>query len=251
MAGGMAAVFSTLIKTCFVDNDLSDVGLVLNRDGRPPTRVFARLGCFVQDGAAHKSTWHCKGDAGSKICILCRNLFSARSELCDEDGGELLHCNARRRSDLDVATNEELREAVRRLEHFKAIDRAATFELRQMALGFTHVPYSMLSDATLDPHLRVADQFMHDWMHMVFVTGVWNVVLNMLLESLRKVKHDIYAVVRNYVEQWRWPASLRMHKFSQLFADTRRAPNAKAHHFTCSAIAKGCRCIHASGHLLA
>ena len=59
-------------------------------------------------------------------------------------------------------------------------------------LGFTHVPYSMLSDATLDPHLRVADQFMHDWMHMVFVSGVWNVVLNMLLESLRKVKHDIY-----------------------------------------------------------
>ena len=91
MAGGMAAVFGTLIKTCFVDNYLSVVGLVLNRDGRPPTRVFARLGCFVQDGAAHKSTWHCKGEAGSKICILCRNLFSARSELCDEDGGELLH----------------------------------------------------------------------------------------------------------------------------------------------------------------
>ena len=85
MAGGMAAVFSTLIKTCFVDNSLSDVGLVLNRDGRPPTRVFARLDCFVQDGAAHKNTWHCKGDAGSKICILCQNLFSAKSELCDED----------------------------------------------------------------------------------------------------------------------------------------------------------------------
>ena len=93
----------------------------------------------------------------------------------------------------------------------------------------------MLSDATLDPHLRVADQFMHDWMHMVFVSGVWNVVLNMLLESLRKVKHDIYAVVRKYVEQWRWPASMKKGKFWQLFADARRAPNAKQNHFRCSA----------------
>ena len=71
-------------------------------------RLFAVLGTFLQGGGAHKSTWHCRGDGASKPCLLCKNLFTESSNVCDEDGTNLLRCNVIKKVDLVKATSREI-----------------------------------------------------------------------------------------------------------------------------------------------
>ena len=181
--GGISKVFSIILKELFVDGPLADIGLLLQKADAAPMgghRLFAKLGYFIQDGAAHTQTWHCKGDSGCKLCVLCRNIFSLASEVVDEDGTRVLRCNAKTRAELDLATSADLRWAVRRLNMLHD-DPGVTpdeFEHREKALGFTWSPYNLLGDTSMDPYLDVPNQFFHDWMHMIFVGGVFNLVLH-------------------------------------------------------------------------
>ena len=55
------------------------------------------------------------GDAGSNLCILCRNLFATASGIADEEGADMLTCNLLHEGDLDMATDDDIRGTVRRL----------------------------------------------------------------------------------------------------------------------------------------
>ena len=90
----MSQMFAKILKLFFNPEGLhltnTGVNLPVTEDG---LRLFAVLGAFLQDGGAHKSTWHCRGDGASKPCLLCKNLFTESSNVCDEDGTNLLRCN--------------------------------------------------------------------------------------------------------------------------------------------------------------
>ena len=94
LGAGMSQVFNKIIKLFFSSDGLNllenGINLPVGPDG---ARLFATLGMFIQDGGAHKATWHCRGDGASKLCMLCKNLFTESSEICDEDGTHLLRGN--------------------------------------------------------------------------------------------------------------------------------------------------------------
>ena len=171
--GGLSKVFSIVLRELFVDGPLADIGRLLEHAGRQH-RLFAKLGYFIREGAAHKQTYHCKGDVGCKLCVLCRNIFSEASEAVGDDGEELPRCNAKMYRELDLADSEDLRYSVRRLNelhddpHFNPDESKTT----KKALGFVWSPYNLLGDPAMDPYLDVPNQFFHDWMHMMFVGGV-------------------------------------------------------------------------------
>ena len=150
ISGGMSAVFAAVLLLFFgAGVNIATGGLTLNRDGAS-VRVFARLRCFVQDGGAHKITWHCKGDAGMKLCMLCKNLFTEKCELCTEDETDLLSCNVIVDTDLDMATDAEIIGAVRDLAAHQATDSVGDFTRRQKIVGFVHEPHNMLLEPRLD-----------------------------------------------------------------------------------------------------
>ena len=236
--GGMSKIFSLVLRELFVDGPLSDLGLRLEHNGRVH-RLFAKLGYFIQDGAAHKQTWHCKGDAGCKLCVLCRNLFSLASEVVGEDGAEVLRCNTKRYSELDLASSADLRYAVRRLNALRVDPTISPneFEVREKALGFTWSPYNLLGDETMDPYLDVPSQFFHDWMHMIFVGGVFNLTLHFFLEAIKEAtRTNVYAQLQAYVNNWTLPKRFNLTgKLGDLFENAKRTANAKANSFKCSA----------------
>ena len=202
--GAMSKVFSIVLRDMFVDGPLADIGANLQHADRTH-RFFAKLGYFIQDGAAHKQTWHCKGDSGCKLCVLCRNIFSLASEVVGDDGEELLRCNAKTHAELDLATSADLRYAVRHLNelHDAPDFDAAEFEDREKALGFTWSPYNLLGDPEMDPYLDVPNQFFHDWMHMIFVGGVFNLTLHYFLEAIRvATRTNVYSSLRGYVTRF-------------------------------------------------
>ena len=108
--------------------------------------------------------------------------------------------------------------------------------MREKALGSTYEPYNMLSDSSLDNVLHLEAQFLHDWMHMIFVTGVWNLVFNFVLEAIRpEIAGNIYTLLYGYIAQWVWPKRVGGMKLHELFTETKRTANAKVGHFKCSA----------------
>ena len=236
--GGMAQLFGSLIKQFFLvaTSTLMLGGMALKRAGKPALRLFAKLACFVQDGGAHKVTWHCKGDAGTKHCLICKNLFTDKSQLVAEDDTELLRCNVIVHAELDRASSAELRFAARRVTAFRSIDDPETFKYRQMALGFTYMPYNILCDDALTNIVAPREQFMFDWMHCVFVGGVWNTVMHQILENLRDaVDADPYTLFHDYLALWHWPGQLKSQRVHEIFASKRRTGNASANIFKCGA----------------
>ena len=180
----MSQMFAKILKLFFnpEGNHLTNTGvnLPVTEDG---LRLFAVLGAFLQDGGAHKSTWHCRGDGASKPCLLCKNLFTESSNVCDEDGTNLLRCNVIKKADLVQATSRDMRRAARHLESQVGTMSLADFTELQQALGITHHQLSLLLDRSLDEIVDPSDAYLHDWQHGLFVDGVVPITVYLLFEE--------------------------------------------------------------------
>ena len=240
VSGKMSQVIGAILKLMFAANSFNLMlgGITLAIEGHRPIRFWARMRIIIQDGAAHKETFHCKGDSGSKLCLLCKNVFTDKSNMVDEDGSELLRCNVIVDSELDLATDQDLRDAPRSLEARHATLPPGEFKKLEYVLGFVHQPHSLLLDRSLDTVLKPATHFMHDFMHCLFVTGVWNFVVYLLFESfIHQGRHGVYALFQGYVALWRWPSRITSTSYalSEIFNARRVRAHRKAKHIKCQA----------------
>ena len=236
MSGSMSQVFGILLKLFFLQHALHEVGCVFKLPSGRMLRIFARVKMFLQDGGAHKVTWHCKGDSGIKFCLLCRNIFSGKSDLVDVDDDGDMRCDIIKVDELDLATDDDLIEAVRRVHHFRTIDSRDTFNARTIAAGFTYTGYNLMCDPDLDGLVYPATQFCHDWMHCVFVSGCWNITLHLVLRALHFAgATDVYDLAYAYLQRWRWPKRLKQTKLYALFQENRQKSNTEGKKFKCQA----------------
>ena len=233
VAGGMSQIMGALLKVFFVSMSMAITGQNLRFISGSVHRLFARFAFFIQDGGAHKVTWHCIGDSGHRFCMLCKNVVSYKSRLADGEGS--LRCSVCTVEELDLASNDEIRRACRMIADHKATHGSHRLEARQTKLGFTWHPYNMLLDPELDDVVKPADQFMHEWMHCIFVQGIWNLLLNLVLESIEKQGVNAYAELLGYLSRWHWPHRLRMSKLHELFTPSKRKSNREAGQFKCQA----------------
>ena len=70
LSAGMSQLFAKIVKLFFNTDGLilltNGVNLPVG-PGDAHVRLFTKLGMFIQDGGAHKSTWHCRGDGAIKM----------------------------------------------------------------------------------------------------------------------------------------------------------------------------------------
>ena len=136
-SGGMSQVFVKLCNLYFEPdgfNAAPSAGGV--RLDSLDIRIFVVMGVILQDGCGYKSVRHSRD--GSKMCMLCKNLFTIKSELCDADGTDLLTCGVTKLKDLVPETSKSLRDKARYLQHHRN-DR--NFADLQQALGITLHPH--------------------------------------------------------------------------------------------------------------
>ena len=225
-----------IMKSLFTDpNHARDVGIVLTFPGGEQRRLFIRMGFIVQDGDAHKRVHWCKGDAGMKLCMICRNLHSIKSAVVGEDGSNLLTCGFVNEADIEFATGAEIRGSVRRLAEWKGFESNPLFKAREQAYGFTHSPHNLLLDPSLDNVYDPADNYMHDWMHGMIVHGVFNVIAYLLLEAFWPTDHGIWNRVHEYVACWHWPSRFSATGLADVFSAKRSKASRKADFLKCSA----------------
>ena len=92
--GGISQLFGAVIKSFFANTfDMEQAGIVLKGPDGSRVRFYAKLAMVIQDGGAHKLVWSCKGDAGTRLCMLCLNLVSKSSELANHDDDRALPAN--------------------------------------------------------------------------------------------------------------------------------------------------------------
>jgi len=233
VSAGLSQVFAALIKLFFDSDGISTAGVLLDF-GDECVRIWAVLGGVIQDGGAHKSVWHSRGDAGSKYCLLCKNIFTEESKLCDEDGTKMLSCNVIKHRDLVPATSRDMRATARYIEAQAGALGPEPFRELQQALGMTYHPHSLLLNRSLDDIVDPVNVYMHDPMHALFVDGVCNIVVYLLLESFIAAGHPgIYDAFSNYCANWRWPGRVNSKHLPEIFAETRKDNHRKAHHIKC------------------
>lgn len=237
LCAGMSQVFGCLIKLFFGGvHDLSSSGVLLTGPSGNTVRIFAKLGMILQDGAAHKSVWHCKGDAGTKFCMLCLNLYSKKSEIVDENGENLLTCTLVHEDELHFASDDDIRGAVRRLAAKSIAAPHKEFQRWQQAIGFRHEPHNLMLDESLRDIVLPATQFCHDWMHAIFVHGVFNTVAFLLLHALVAAgRKDIWETFHGYMALWTLPMRLGGGTAKDVFNPKRSASSRKAKAFKATA----------------
>jgi len=238
LAASLSQAFSEAIKSFFPPEgfNLAVSGITLPLDG-DNRRLFAILRIMLQDGGAFKQTFHHRGDAASKLCLLCKNLFTASSEIVDNDGSMLLRCNVIKRDELVPATDADLRNTYRYVEGQAHVLGAEAFKALQQALGVTHHPRSIMLDRYLDAYLLVTQIYLHDWMHALLVDGVFNDVLLLLLNH---VQYDgapnVWELLEGYVARWHWPALCGSTAgLAEVFSPARKKSHKDSGHIKCPA----------------
>ena len=231
--GGMSQVTACILKHVFHHDQcsLQHGGLLLKDSAGTHQRIFIKLGFMIQDGLAQKSIWSLKGDAGTRYCLFCSNLVSARSNLDDDD--ELLTCNCWDMSQIVLANDEELKGTLQRVQDKAASLNKSDFKLWEQAVGFNYCKYPLPWDATLSKELLPLHHFVHDYMHTFFVKGVFNTTMFHLLEALQATGGlDIYKAFATWVGLWVLP---RKDDVSKVFSPKRKEHNKQAGTFKCTA----------------
>ena len=189
------------------------------------------MGAVLQDGGAHKSVWHSRD--GSKVCILCKNLFTVDSQLADEDGTGMVSCAVIELDKLISENSEDLRGKARFLEYHR---NSRDFNQLEQSLGVTYHPKMFLLDRYLDKYVDVVDVFFTDWMHsFFFVDGIFNITVYLLFEAF--LPRPIYKTFHDFLQSWVWPAKLNKSAtyMAEIFARERMTSSRKAKHIKCQA----------------
>jgi hypothetical protein len=241
MSGGISQVFGAVLKQWFC-NPLYDIiagGLALKHPNGSQHRLWIQLGMILQDGGAHKYVFHVKGDAGTKFCFLCRNLYAIDTDVVDQDTGEVLLAADRLfEKELDFATDSDIRGSMNRLVAKKAALAADTFAKWEIASGFKYEPHGLLLDQSLEAIVKPVSNYCHDWMHCMLVNGVFNTCMYLMLHSLKAAKFlggQIYPHLQKYVALWTMPISRQGNHLEDIFNHQREVSNHKASKFKCQA----------------
>jgi len=242
MHAGISQVFAKIIKRFFQPDgfNFAKNGILLDIDhDEVDVRIWAKLGGILQDGGAHKYTWHLRGDGASKFCVLCKNLFTAESNVVDEDGSNLLRCNCIDLGELVPEKGSTLRTNARYLAAQADILGPSTkkFTELQQALGLTYHKHALLLDHELDDVFDPCETYQHDSMHGLYVDGAVNLCIYLLFEMFVK-RMPVYTTFGEFVSRWTWPARAHANSGSHLaeiFSDARAEKHRKAQHIKCQA----------------
>ena len=231
VSAGLSQLIGAIIKV-FMDphgHNISITGILLEFPSGQCIRLWAVIGGFLMDGAAHKSVWHSRGDGASCPCLKCLNFFTESSKLVDEDGNNMLVCKVVKSCDLAVATSTAVRNKVRYLETMEGRLGKGAFQRQQQALGMTHQPDSLLLDRSLDSVVDPCRMLWHDWMHGFFVAGVWNISLYLFFEKCIELGHkNVYQAFSNYISHWTWPSRIHGNHLHDIFSKEKQDTHRKA-----------------------
>ena len=213
VAGGVSAIMYTLLKDVFYTNtglNVANPGLLLDMHSGGSMRVNITLGAFVADEAALHSVFCCKGASGLKPCFLCQNIFhrdlSRDIVHSDTSGFAQLH-TCHDATKIVLHTDGTIKAILRRLSRAAGTSSKAELRELQTSLGWSFAPLSMMYSPLAWNVISPVLHGVYDWMHVYFVSGVFNVHVGQLIVAMKANGVD-YGSLHTYVLEFEWVASV-------------------------------------------
>ena len=227
LQGDVSAIFKALMMDVFFSDvhNFHSSGISLQLPNGEHLQVYMRLEIVIADEAALHSIYTCKGASGLKCCLLCQNIFTDDSVVAPDGWAQLHTCSDT--SQLVLHTTGSTVAVINRLQ-VAAADVAAghltkdSFNELKTRLGYNYVEGSVMLDARCRAIVDPTSHAVHDWMHVFFVNGIFNVHMGRLMQET-SCDGISYKVVHEYLEQWRHPKALE----SKIKATTGGATSAK------------------------
>ena len=218
----MAAVLN-----CFFDSTshhMAKSGINLSMKGGDSLLAFMTFGVFLADEAALHAAFCCKGASGLKPCFLCQNIFNyneVRAIVDRDPTGFCQHHVCTDPAKFVLHTADTINAILRRLHAASTTVSQADFYELQTRLGWNLVPGGVMWHPTFDRGL--VDPTIHtcfDWMHIFFVSGVFNNHVGLLMWNLKP--HNItMKMINDYVQEFHWPAAVGTNTGADAFAGKR------------------------------
>ena len=208
MRGGLSGLVARCL-TMFFDPDshnMATAGIHVELHGsEEPLHIWMDLGAIFGDEAALHSIFCCKGAAGFKPCLLCANVFNTKFVEELPHGAVDQTCSDY--SQLQLHNERTIQMLQERLANAQELESQDAFKELEIVLGWKLVVGSLLSAHALRHRVSVTTQCFFDWMHCIFVRGVFNYHLINMLKALKKKSYDI-SWFEQYAMLWVWPSQV-------------------------------------------
>jgi hypothetical protein len=237
LAGQHAQVATRVMEQFFTPHDVKRCGVSFKLYGEAESvRIFADVGVLLADEPALKEVLSCKGHAGNKPCVLCKNAVLQKLPM----GAVPLH----ERSEYAVSiaetdmtkfqlhTDASILATVARLNGYKDTLSNSELQVRQTILGFNYNEFSLVTNARVA--LKVASTVMYDWAHVYVCDGVADAEYGACMQALHKGKAaTTYSEFAAYLSSWTFPKMYG--DLAHLFSESANRNNVKKGSFTCTA----------------
>ena len=235
LEAGMTQVAAAILKECLYSPaaNTKEVGVMLKDTHGFSSRLFLKIGMFLQDGLAHQTLFSLKGHTGHKFCHLRLNLYAKKAKFQDEDGCQLLTASTFDKKSIIKATDQDVLGTCHRLKQAYHRMSKRDFAIKETSVGFVFNSHALLFDQSLGHDMLPVQQIVHDWMHTYLVKGCFQTITYHLIDILQdEFKLDMYALLLTFVQNWNVP---KKEKLASLFNQKRKQANAKATTFKCTA----------------
>ena len=210
VAGGAAQVLGELLAAGFAvggtNMHLSGFNVRLH-DGTNK-RLFIRMGGLLADELALHLMWQCKGAQGTKMCLLCLDVYNTAWIGAGADPDILTYDKVFTEGQCRLHTAATHAEVLRRLGVHKGTLTQDAFKNKESELGFTHSSYNLLTDPRLVGIVNAVDHTLFDWAHCV-LQGVLGILVYIYLLALSPaLSRASFVQFGEYMQSWTWPRRL-------------------------------------------
>ena len=213
----------------------SGIGLKLADDSYQ--HIFMKLGCFLADEAALHFGYGNKGAGGLKPCILCANIFNAKirpETVARDPTGIAQHHTIDDASKLMLHTPESITAIMRKLEGARPNLSNRHFAELETECGWNYTPRGVMWDPIVRPIIEPSATATFDWMHIIFVHGVFGVHMGLVMWKLNGVGVT-YQKMHDFIQKFRWPRQHAKNCGKEVCAPKRAQSCWKATTFKCTA----------------
>ena len=129
-----------------------------------------------------------------------------QKKTCNDADPEEVHCDAKRYSQLQLVTNQQLLASYQRLHVRHGTRNKKEFAFWQQATGLSYSKFAiMLNQNLLSRNLvQPVSQFWHDWMHGI-LQGTAPIVLHHTLQAIAAEGFEVYQYLEKYFQVWQYP----------------------------------------------
>ena len=209
VVGNVSAIVAAALGVFFDEagHDMQKAGIQVTLKNGTSHHLFFKLGMVLADEAALHAVYCCKGSGGLKPCMLCQNIFNQklRPEIIEGDrsGWAQPHtCNDYAK--LVLHTSSSIRAILNRLSTAQANMTKGEFQELEIRFGWNLIPNSLLMNISLFSICCPSEVLLYDWMHVLFVSGVFNVHMGYLMVAMKEFGIT-YTMLHEYTLQFTWP----------------------------------------------